>query len=206
MSNPALVALRLLLLLAVLQAGPAGALLSTQRPIDGAQDHARNVDLAETKAQAACAGHIDLIKGTGGELASDYRCTRATLHLCRVTDDTAPAVKFAILLDGEFGPETYDPEQLLVLSTVRWEAKWPKSLSIGVMPFWGFGPHQDVYDQWGDGGGKIDLVYLGAAKARSTITIVHFRKPPAGDTIVFKGHCSVWTGASAIRRFRELKE
>ncbi|MEP7007145.1 MAG: hypothetical protein ABI810_14265, partial [Sphingomonas bacterium] len=165
MSNPASIALRLFLLLALLQAGPAGALLSTQRPIDGDQDHARNADLAETKAQAACAGHIDLIKGTGGELASDYRCTRATLHLCRVTDDTAPRVKFAILLDGESGLDTYDPERLLDLSFdgVRLETKWPKSLSIGIPPFWGLGPQQDVYDHWGDGGGKIDLVYLGVS-------------------------------------------
>ena len=70
----------------------------------------------------------------------------------------------------------------------------------------GEGPHQEVYERPGDQGGRIDLVYLGAAKARSTITIIHFRELPAGHTTIFKGRCSVKRGKAAIRAFDKLSE
>lgn len=124
------------------------------------------------------------------------------LFSCRVMGSGRKPVPFALLNDHGFA-RTIDPARLLPINSTgaQLESRRLGYLSVELPQYAGPLPHGGIFVAPGEIGGKAEFAFASRSARRARLLITHWRAPPAGQTIVYNGTCSILTGSVAVRRF-----
>jgi hypothetical protein len=128
------------------------------------------------------------------------------LHVCSVTAKDQPVSQFALLQTKSDFVRTYDPDELLPITS----AMIPKiihkkqNLKLVIPHHLGLGPHGEIWQPRDDKGGTITISYTATDAGVSTIRIRHRGRWLAGTNVSYRGQCKVLTGISAVELFQRL--